>query len=39
MNNFKYQHSQVLQLIFEANQKNLISEEEKKQMKSNISLI
>jgi hypothetical protein len=34
MNGFKYQHSQVLQLIYEAGQGGFVNEEEKKQMKS-----
>jgi hypothetical protein len=32
-NNFKYQHSQVLQLIYEINKANLITDQEKRQMK------
>jgi hypothetical protein len=34
-NNFKHQHSLVLQLLYEASKSNLINENEKKQMKGN----
>lgn len=33
MEKFKYQHSEVLQLVYDANQKNMINDEEKRKMK------
>jgi hypothetical protein len=33
MDNFKYQHSQVLQLVYEANKSGYLNDEEKRKMK------